>query len=33
MAVTILAMVAAVAAWVPTRRAVRVDPANTLRLE
>jgi ABC-type lipoprotein release transport system permease subunit len=33
MAVTILAMVSVIAAWIPTRRAVRVDPANTLRLD
>jgi predicted permease len=33
MAVGILAIVAMVAAWFPTRRAVRVDPATTLRLE
>ena len=32
-AVTILATVAAIAAWIPTRRAVRVDPATTLRLD
>jgi putative ABC transport system permease protein len=33
MSVVVLAVVATVAAWIPTRRAVRVDPANTLRLE
>ena len=32
-AVVVLAIVAAFAAWIPTRRAVRVDPASTLRLE
>jgi len=32
-AVAILALVAIVAAWIPTRRAVRVDPATTLRLD
>lgn len=32
-AVLVLAVVAAFAAWIPTRRAVRVDPATTLRLE
>ena len=33
MTVMVLAVVATVAAWIPTRRAVRVDPATTLRLE
>jgi predicted permease len=33
MAVSVLAIVATLAAWIPTRRAVRVDPATTLRLE
>jgi predicted permease len=33
MAVTVLAIVATFAAWIPTRRAVRVDPATTLRLD
>jgi hypothetical protein len=33
MAVTVLAIVATLAAWIPTRRAVRVDPATTLRLD
>ena len=33
MSVVVLAVVATVAAWIPTRRAVRVDPASTLRLE
>jgi ABC-type lipoprotein release transport system permease subunit len=33
MAVTVLAIVAMLAAWIPTRRAVRVDPASTLRLD
>jgi ABC-type antimicrobial peptide transport system permease subunit len=32
-AATILALVAAFAAWVPARRAAQVDPAITLRLE
>ena len=32
-AVVALAMIAMLAAWIPTRRAVRVDPATTLRLE
>ena len=32
-AIVVLAMAAAVAAWIPTRRAVRVDPATTLRLD
>jgi len=32
-AAAILALVASVAAWVPARRAARVDPAMTLRLE
>lgn len=32
-AVAALAMVATLAAWIPTRRAMRVDPATTLRLE
>ena len=32
-AVVVLAIFAAFAAWIPTRRAVRVDPATTLRLE
>ena len=33
MAVTVLAIVATLAAWIPARRAVRVDPATTLRLD
>jgi len=33
LAVTVLAIVATLAAWIPTRRAVRVDPATTLRLD
>jgi putative ABC transport system permease protein len=32
-AIAVLATAAAVAAWIPTRRAVRVDPATTLRLD
>jgi putative ABC transport system permease protein len=32
-AVAVLAIVATLAAWIPTRRAVRVDPVNTLRME
>ena len=32
-AVVVLASVAMLAAWIPTRRAVRVDPATTLRLD
>lgn len=32
-AVVVLAIVAMLAAWIPTRRAVRVDPATTLRLD
>jgi predicted permease len=32
-AVAVLSAVAALAAWIPTRRAVRVDPATTLRLD
>ena len=32
-AVVVLAIVASFAAWIPTRRAVRVDPATTLRLD
>ncbi len=32
-AVAVLAIVATLAAWIPTRRAVRVDPAITLRLD
>jgi predicted permease len=32
-AVLVIAMVATLAAWIPTRRAVRVDPATTLRLD
>jgi predicted permease len=33
MAVAVLAIVATFAAWIPTRRAIRVDPATTLRLD
>jgi putative ABC transport system permease protein len=33
MTVAVLALVATLAAWIPTRRAVRVDPATTLRLD
>ena len=33
MAVLVLAIVAMLSAWIPTRRAVRVDPATTLRLD
>ena len=33
MAVAILATVAVFAAWIPTRRAIRVDPVKTLRLD
>ena len=32
-AVSILALVAALAAWIPARRASHVDPAITLRLD
>lgn len=32
-AVVVLAIVATLAAWIPTRRAVRVDPVTTLRLD
>ena len=32
-AVAVLAFVAALAAWIPARRATRVDPAITLRLD
>jgi putative ABC transport system permease protein len=32
MTLAVLALVATLAAWIPTRRAVRVDPATTLRL-
>ena len=32
-AVLVLAIVATCAAWIPTRRAVRVDPATTLRVD
>ena len=32
-AVVVLAIVATLAAWIPTRRAVRIDPATTLRLD
>lgn len=31
--IVILSIIAALAAWIPTRRAVRIDPALTLRLE
>jgi ABC-type antimicrobial peptide transport system permease subunit len=33
MTVAVLAIVATLAAWIPTRRAVRVDPATTLRFD
>jgi putative ABC transport system permease protein len=33
MTLAVLALVATLAAWIPTRRAVRVDPATTLRLD
>lgn len=33
MAVAVLAVVATLAAWIPARRAVRVDPATTLRFD
>ena len=33
MTIAVLAIVATLAAWIPTRRAVRVDPATTLRLD
>ncbi len=31
--IVVLAIIAALAAWIPTRRAVRIDPAQTLRFE
>jgi ABC-type lipoprotein release transport system permease subunit len=33
MSIAVLAVVAALAAWIPTLRAVRVDPAMSLRLD
>jgi ABC-type antimicrobial peptide transport system permease subunit len=33
MSVTVLAAVAALAAWIPTLRALRVDPALSLRVD
>jgi len=33
LSVAVLAIIAVLAAWIPTRRAVRIQPAMTLRLE